>query len=60
MPNPEFKHALIVGAGAGLSASLARALAQATRARAFACGASKPSDVKPLFGELDAAPRCPQ
>jgi len=56
MPNPEFKHALIVGAGAGLSASLA----QATGARAFACGASKPSDVEPLFGELDAVPRCPQ
>src|SRR5439155_25678095 len=79
MPNLEFKHALIVGAGAGLSASLARALAQEglavslaarstddlaplaqeTRARAFACDASKPSDVERLFGELDAVPGAP-
>src|SRR6266702_2948698 len=59
MPNLDFKHALIVGAGAGLSASLARALAQETRARAFACDASKPSDVERLFGELDAVPGAP-
>jgi NAD(P)-dependent dehydrogenase (short-subunit alcohol dehydrogenase family) len=79
MPNLEFKHALIVGAGAGLSASLARALAQEglavslaarstddlaalaqeTQARAFACDASKHSDVERLFGELDAAPGAP-
>src|SRR6266568_2464826 len=52
MPNLDFKHALIVGAGAGLSASLARA-------RAFACDASKPSDVERLFGELDAVPGAP-
>jgi NAD(P)-dependent dehydrogenase (short-subunit alcohol dehydrogenase family) len=77
--NLEFKHAVIVGAGAGLSASLARALAheglavslaarstedladlvQATGARAFACDASKRSDVERLFGELDAAPGSP-
>src|SRR5262245_4877832 len=77
--NLEFKHALIVGAGAGLSASLARALAreglavslaarstedlaglvQATGTRAFACDASKRSDVERLFGALDAAPGAP-
>jgi NAD(P)-dependent dehydrogenase (short-subunit alcohol dehydrogenase family) len=79
MPKLEFKHALIVGAGAGLSASLARALAQEglavslaarttddlatlaqeTGARAFACDASKHSDVERLFGALDAAPGAP-
>src|SRR2546427_12856331 len=79
MPHLGFKHALIVGAGAGLSASLARALAQEglavslaarstddlaplaqeTRARAFACDASKHSDVERLFGELEAAPGAP-
>jgi NAD(P)-dependent dehydrogenase (short-subunit alcohol dehydrogenase family) len=79
MSNPSFKHALIVGAGAGLSASLARALAgeglavslaarstddlaplaQETKARAFACDASKHSDVEQLFGELDASPGAP-
>ena len=79
MPNLDFKHALIVGAGAGLSASLARLLAQdglsvslaarstddlaplvqQTGARAFACDASKHSEVERLFGELDAAPGAP-
>ena len=79
MPNLEFKHALIVGAGAGLSASLARTLAheglavslaarstddlaplaQETGARAFACDASKPSDVERLFSALDVAPGAP-
>jgi len=79
MPDLDFKHALIVGAGAGLSASLARTLAREglavslaarstddlaplareTRARAFACDASKHADVERLFGELDAAPGAP-
>lgn len=69
----EFASALIVGAGSGLSASLARAfrrngvkvalaartpddlasLARETGAQAFACDASKPSDVERLFAELD-------
>jgi len=69
----EFKTALIVGAGSGLSASLARTLAGAglqlalaartiddlaglqrdTGAKAFACDATKGSDVEKLFVAVD-------
>jgi len=75
-----FERALIVGAGAGLSASLARTLAREgiavalaarstddlaalvaeTGARAFACDASKRSDVERLFAELDASAGAPE
>jgi NAD(P)-dependent dehydrogenase (short-subunit alcohol dehydrogenase family) len=58
--SPKFNRALIVGAGSGLSASLARdaskldALCKETGARAYTCDASKPEEVAKLFGELDA------
>jgi NAD(P)-dependent dehydrogenase (short-subunit alcohol dehydrogenase family) len=73
METPRFERALIVGAGHGLSASLARLFAReriqvalAARnteklhglcaeigARAYACDAVKPEDVKRLFAELE-------
>jgi NAD(P)-dependent dehydrogenase (short-subunit alcohol dehydrogenase family) len=49
---PEFKSALIVGAGAGLSASLARALAQ--RKVEVALAARSVGDLEPLVAELGA------
>ena len=75
MSQPEYKRALIVGAGSGLSAALARlfsregmqvalaarnpdklqALCTETGARAFACDAAKPADVKRLFSEVEGA-----
>jgi NAD(P)-dependent dehydrogenase (short-subunit alcohol dehydrogenase family) len=75
MTTSRFNTALIVGAGSGLSASLARALAKdgikvalAARTtgdldplvkdiggRAFACDASKRSEVEKLFADLDAS-----
>jgi NAD(P)-dependent dehydrogenase (short-subunit alcohol dehydrogenase family) len=68
--------AVIVGAGSGLSASLARAcagtgmkvvlaarhteklagLVTETKARAIACDATKPGDVKALFGQVESVP----
>jgi NAD(P)-dependent dehydrogenase (short-subunit alcohol dehydrogenase family) len=80
MTDVKFTSALIVGAGAGLSASLARALAKDgvkvalaarstgdleqlvkdTGAKAFACDASKRSDVDQLFAELDGAFGAPE
>src|SRR5512146_2027846 len=73
MEQSGFERALIVGAGDGLSASLARLLAREgiqvalaarhaeklgalcaqTRARAFACDAASPGDVRHLFAEVD-------
>ena len=75
MSQPDYQRALIVGAGAGLSAALARlfsregmqvalaarspdklqALCAETGARAFACDATKPADVKRLFTEVEGA-----
>ena len=75
MAETKFNHALIVGAGSGLSAALARALAgegyqialaarstddlaglaKETKARTFACDASRRADVEKLFAELDAS-----
>jgi len=72
---PEYKRALIVGAGSGLSAALARlfsregmqvalaarnpdklqALCTETGARAFACDAAKPADVKRLYAQVEGA-----
>jgi NAD(P)-dependent dehydrogenase (short-subunit alcohol dehydrogenase family) len=80
MPNDRFSTALIVGAGSGLSASLARVLAKdgikialaarstddlapllhETGARAFACDASKRTDVEKLFADLDASIGAPE
>jgi len=74
MDAPHYSTALIVGAGSGLSASLARlfareglrvalaargidklaGLCRETGARAFACDASKPDEVKHLFEAVDA------
>jgi NAD(P)-dependent dehydrogenase (short-subunit alcohol dehydrogenase family) len=71
----DYQNALIVGAGSGLSASLARLfaksgmrvalaarsvdklgpLAQETKAKTYACDASKPAEVEKLFTALDAA-----
>jgi NAD(P)-dependent dehydrogenase (short-subunit alcohol dehydrogenase family) len=76
----KFNSALIVGAGAGLSASLARELAKdgvkvalaarttddlaplvnETGARAFACDASKRTEVEKLFADLDVAGSAPE
>jgi len=73
MDTPQYKTALIVGAGEGLSASLARLFARermrvalAARrtdklaelcgdigARAYACDASEPNEVKRLFSEVE-------
>ena len=70
-----FRRALIVGAGSGLSASLARIFARLgmqvalaarnvdklsglcseTKARAFACDATQPGEVKKLFEAVEAA-----
>lgn len=75
-----WKTALIVGAGAGLSASLARqlagegvkvalaarstedlaALSREIGAAAFACDASRRSDVEKLFADLDKGPGGPE
>src|SRR6266481_1283125 len=55
MTDVKFNAALIVGAGSGLSASLARALAKETGARAFTCDASKRGEVEKLFADLDAS-----
>ena len=52
MPNLEFKHALIVGAGAGLSASLARALAR--EGLAVSLAARSTDDLAPLAQETQA------
>ena len=49
---PEFKSALIVGAGAGLSAALARALAQ--RKIEVALAARSVGDLEPLVAEIGA------
>src|SRR6266481_5726328 len=54
MTDVKFNAALIVGAGSGLSASLARALAKETGARAFTCDASKRGEVEKLFADVDA------
>ena len=74
MTTPRLNSALIVGAGSGLSAALARALAadgikvalaarstedleplvKETGAQAFACDASKRTEVDKLFATLDA------
>jgi short-subunit dehydrogenase len=74
-----YSSALIVGAGSGLSASLARAfakiglkialaaravdkleaLARETKAKTFACDATKPGDVDKLFADLDATAATP-
>jgi short-subunit dehydrogenase len=71
--------ALIIGAGSGLSASLARAfaksgmnvalaarstdklatLAKETKAKSYACDATKRSDIDKLFTDLDAAAATP-
>ena len=73
MEIPKYKTALIVGAGEGLSASLARlfsregikvalaarkieklgALCTETKARAFACNATKAEEVERLFGMVE-------
>ena len=73
METPKYKTALIVGAGSGLSASLARlfarqgirvalaarsieklgALCTETKARAFACDATKVDEVERLFGLVE-------
>ena len=75
MAEVKFDHALIVGAGSGLSAALARRLAEEgykltlaarstddlaelakeTKARTFACDASRRGDVEKLFAALDAS-----
>jgi NAD(P)-dependent dehydrogenase (short-subunit alcohol dehydrogenase family) len=75
MTDVKFNTALIVGAGAGLSASLARALAKEgirvalaarttqdldglsveTGARAFACDATRRTEVEKLFTDVEAA-----
>lgn len=75
MPKLRFTTALIIGSGAGLSASLARLLASQglkiglaarnvqklasltaeTRAKTFACDASRPEQVERLFQEADKA-----
>jgi NAD(P)-dependent dehydrogenase (short-subunit alcohol dehydrogenase family) len=59
MTDVKFKTALIVGAGSGLSAALARALAKdgvkETGARAFACDASDRAQVEKLFSDVEAA-----
>jgi len=74
MAEMKFDHALIVGAGSGLSAALARRLAEEgykltlaarstedladlakqTKAKTFACDASRRGDVETLFASLDA------
>jgi NAD(P)-dependent dehydrogenase (short-subunit alcohol dehydrogenase family) len=74
MTSPNYKTALIVGSGNGLSASLARRLsregirlaiasrdahkladlAEQTKARAFACDAAEPDQVKQLFDDVRA------
>jgi NAD(P)-dependent dehydrogenase (short-subunit alcohol dehydrogenase family) len=74
MDAPQYSTALIVGAGSGLSASLARLFARVglrvalaarqtdklaglcreTGARAFACDAINPDDVKHLFDDVEA------
>jgi NAD(P)-dependent dehydrogenase (short-subunit alcohol dehydrogenase family) len=73
MAETDYRSALIVGAGSGLGAALARAfakdglavalaarspdklhaLAGETRARTFACDASRRADVERLFADLD-------
>jgi NAD(P)-dependent dehydrogenase (short-subunit alcohol dehydrogenase family) len=73
MDTPQYQTVLIVGAGEGLSASLARLFARErmrvalaarrteklaelcreTGARAFACDASEPDEVKRLFSEVE-------
>jgi NAD(P)-dependent dehydrogenase (short-subunit alcohol dehydrogenase family) len=52
MPDLDFKHALIVGAGAGLSASLARALAH--EGLAVSLAARSTDDLAPLAQETGA------
>src|ERR1700688_1700958 len=74
MDGPQYSTSLIVGAGSGLSASLARlfareglrvalaarqtdklaGLCRETGARAFACDATNPNDVKRLFDDVEA------
>jgi NAD(P)-dependent dehydrogenase (short-subunit alcohol dehydrogenase family) len=60
-----YSSVLIVGAGSGLSASLARAFAKldefvkATGAKAFNCDAAKRDEVEKLFADLDAAKLTP-
>jgi NAD(P)-dependent dehydrogenase (short-subunit alcohol dehydrogenase family) len=54
MPNLDFKHALIVGAGAGLSASLTRALAH--EGLAVSLAARSTDDLAPLAQETGARP----
>ena len=74
MDGPQYSTSLIVGAGSGLSASLARlfareglrvalaarqtdklsGLCRETGARAFACDAINPDDVKRLFDDVEA------
>src|SRR5229473_3358637 len=60
MEIPKYKIALIVGAGEGLSASLAArkieklgALCRETGAQAFACNATEPDEVERLFGLVE-------
>ena len=80
MTTTRFNTALIVGAGSGLSAALARAfategikialaarstgdlaeLAKETGASAYACDASKRSDVEKLFADLDGGFGAPE
>lgn len=75
METTRYERALIVGAGTGLSAALARLLAREgmrvalaardtgklaplcaeTRARAFACDAIRPDQVRRLFSEVEGA-----
>jgi NAD(P)-dependent dehydrogenase (short-subunit alcohol dehydrogenase family) len=57
MTEPKFTTALIVGAGSGLSASLARALSK--HGLRIACDASRRSDVEKLFANLGATTGAP-
>jgi NAD(P)-dependent dehydrogenase (short-subunit alcohol dehydrogenase family) len=79
MDGPQYSTSLIVGAGSGLSASLARlfareglrvalaarqtdklsGLCRETGARAFACDAINPDDVKRLFADVEAEIEAP-
>jgi NAD(P)-dependent dehydrogenase (short-subunit alcohol dehydrogenase family) len=79
MDAPQYTTSLIVGAGSGLSASLARLFAREglrvalaarhpdklaelcreTGARAFACDAANPDEVKRLFDDVEAAMGAP-
>src|ERR1700686_4260299 len=58
MPKPTYETALIVGAGSGLSASVAPLCAE-TGAKAFTCDATNPGQVAQMFAAVEAATGAP-